>query len=427
MGFVSQHATAASAATAAGPGRPDDGTPGYHARMAAFYAASFLVVGSNGPYLPVWLDWRGLSPWQISIVLAAPMFARIVFTPLISFLADRNGQPRLILIGLAWGTLVSCLAFGLAASFVPILLVAALYAMFWTTVIPLSEVIAMAGVRRFGLDYGRMRLWGSISFIVASVGGGFAIAWSGPKAALWVLTAAALSVVVAAYLLPHPPMDATAAGDGGCNDGKAGRPGLRLADALALARAPLFLLFIATASLSQAGHAVFYAFGTLHLQRQGVSPAWIGILWAIGVVCEIALFSYSGPIVKRLGAVRMLQVGALAGAIRWPLMALDPHLALLLPLQALHGLTFGATHLGAIHFMSAALPPSHAGTAQGLFSTSTGAAMGLTLIAAGPLYGALAGGAYAVMTVPAVLSVCGGLLLGRLWSSGEIVRNRPGP
>ena len=115
--------------------------------MAAFYAASFLVVGSHGPYLPVWLDWRGLTPSQISMVLAAPMFGRIVFTPMISFLADRTGQTRRILIGLSYGTLLSCLAFAGAMSFIPILLVATLYAAFWTTVIPLSEVIAIATVR----------------------------------------------------------------------------------------------------------------------------------------------------------------------------------------------------------------------------------------------------------------------------------------
>jgi MFS transporter, PPP family, 3-phenylpropionic acid transporter len=387
----------------------------YHVRMAAFYAATFLVVGSNGPYLPVWLDWRGLSSWQISIVLAAPMFGRIVFTPLISFLADRSGQTRRILIGLAWGTLASCLAFASVERFVPILLVATLYAAFWTTVIPLSEVIAMAGVRRLGLDYGRMRLWGSISFIAASVGGGFAIAASGPQAALWVLTAAALATVLAAFCLPHP----TANGESGKKDGET--RGLRLADAAALARTPLFLLFVAASSLSQASHAVFYAFGTLHLQKQGLSAAWIGILWAVGVVCEIGLFSVSGALVARFGAVRLMLIGALAGAIRWPLMALDPHIAVLAPLQALHGLTFGATHLGAIHFMNAAIPASHAGTAQGLFATMTGAMMGLALICAGPLYAALAGGAYAVMTVPAVMAVAGGLLLSRLWRLGPIV------
>ena len=262
----------------------------YHIRMAAFYAASFLVVGSNGPYLPVWLDWRGLTPLQISIVLAAPMFGRIVFTPAITFLADRSGQPRRILIALSGGTLLSCLAFAGAMSFIPILLVATLYAAFWTTVIPLSEVIAMAGVRRLGLDYGRMRLWGSISFIVASVGGGLAIAASGPQAALWVLTAAAIALVTAALCLPHPP----ASGAGATADSEP--RGLRLADAAALARTPVFLLFVAASSLSQASHAVFYAFGTLHLQKQGLSAAWIGVLWAIGVVCEIALFSISrGP------------------------------------------------------------------------------------------------------------------------------------
>lgn len=388
---------------------------GYHVRMAAFYWATFLVVGSNGPYLPVWLDWRGLTPAQISIVLAAPMFGRIVFTPLISFLADRSGETRRILILLALGTLASCLAFAGTASFIPILLVATVYAAFWTTVIPLSEVIAMTGVRRLGLDYGRMRLWGSLSFIAASVGGGFAIAAAGPQAALWVLTAAALATVAAAICLPHPPGARTA-------DATPAEPrGLKLADALALASSPLFLLFVAGSSLSQASHAVFYAFGTLHLQKQGLSPAWIGLLWAVGVVCEIGLFSISGTLVKRLGPLRLMLIGALAGAVRWPLMALDPHVALLVPLQALHGLTFGATHLGAIHFMGAAIPPSHAGTAQGLFATLTGAGMGLSLIASGPLYAALGGGAFTVMAVPAMVSICATLLLSRLWTAGSIV------
>ena len=386
--------------------------------MAAFYGASFLVVGSNGPYLPVWLDWRGLTPAQISMVLSAPMFGRLLFTPAISYIADRGGRTRLIIICLAWGTLLSCLGFATVSTFVPILLVAAIYAMFWTTVIPLSEVIAMAGVRRLGLDYGRMRLWGSISFIAASVGGGFMIAWAGPRAALWVLTAAAATVLACAYALPHPPKESTTAA---MLLQPAARSGLRLADATALARAPLFLLFIATASLTQASHAVFYGFGTLHLQKQGMPASWIGILWAVGVVCEIGLFSISKTLVARFGAVNLLMLGALAGAVRWPLMALDPHVALLVPLQALHGLTFGATHLGAIHFMGAALPPTHAGTAQGLFSTCTGAAMGIAMMSAGPLYAHLAGGAYAVMTVPAVLGVIGALVLTRLWSKAAIV------
>lgn len=386
--------------------------------MAAFYAASFLVVGSNGPYLPVWLDWRGLSPAQISIVLSAPMVARLLFTPLISFLADRTGRARAILIALAWGTLAACLAFYAVSSFAPILAVAAVYAMFWTTVIPLSEVIAMAGVRRLGLDYGRMRLWGSVSFIAASVGGGFVIAWAGPQGAMWLLTVAAAAVLVCAYALPHPPKDAVTS-----SSPEAAQPPrrrLRLADAAALARAPLFLLFIAAASLTQASHAVFYGFGTLHLQKQGVPASLIGLLWAVGVVCEIGLFTVSKPIVARLGPVKLLAIGALAAAMRWPLMALDPHIALLVPLQALHGLTFGATHLGAIHFMGAAFPPTHAGTAQGLFSTCTGAAMGIAMMSAGPLYAALAGGAYAVMTVPAVMGVAGALMLGRMWSVGRI-------
>lgn len=392
---------------------------GFAVRLALLYGAIFLVVGSYLPYFPVWLDWRGLSAGEIGIVLAAPLFARVLFTPALSFLADRLGNRRLVLVALAWVTVLTCALYTIVHGFMPILLVTLLFAMAWTTVMPLTETVAMAGVRDSGLDYGRVRLWGSLTFIAASFAGGVAIqAWGAP-AALWLMLTSSLCVVAAAHLLPQP--DAA---------GGARRPasttGLRLADAFGLVRSPLFLLFLLTTGAVQASHAVYYVFGTLHWQAVGISTGAIGLLWAVGVIAEIGLFVVSRRAVAAIGPARLIWLGAIAAVLRWTVTAFDPPLAILFAVQLLHGLTFGAAHLGAIHFISGSVPEACSATAQGLYASATaGIAMGAAMMAAGPLYEAFAGQAYLAMAILGVLGAAGATLLADRWQGQHLVRCGP--
>jgi len=139
----------------------------------------------------------------------------------------------------------------------------------------------------------------------------------------------------------------------------------------------------------------------------------------VGVVAEIALFAFSGAIVARIGAVWLLAAGGLAGLLRWALMAFDPPLALLLPLQALHGLTFGAAHLGALHYMAEHVEPGEAATAQALYASVTaGIGLGLATLAAGPLYQAFAGKAYLAMALLAGAGLLAALCLPRGRAAG---------
>ena len=374
-------------------------------RLALLYGAIFLLVGSFMPYFPVWLDWRGLTAGEIGMVLAAPLFARILFTPTVSFAADRIGDRRRVLILLAWGTGLSCFLFLVASGFWAILLVTLFYAMFWTTVMPLTETVAMAGVRESGLDYGRIRLWGSLTFIVASFAGGLAIELQGARAALWIVIVSSLCVVAATHLLPRPT------GAGRLRAATSG-PRIRLGDALDLVRAPAFLLFLLTTSAVQATHAVYYVFGTLHWQAAGISTTVIGLLWAVGVVAEIVLFAVAGRILPAQGPVRLIWLAAAATVLRWSVTAVDPPLAVLFAVQVLHGLTFGAAHLGAIHYISDRVPETCAATAQGLYaSASAGIVMGAAMMATGPLYAALAGRAYLVMAVVGMAALAGATLM----------------
>ena len=142
-------------------------------RLAFLYAATFLVVGCYLPYMPVWLHWRGLDADAIAVLLATPLFARILFTPAISFAADWTwGSPRRphrAGLGIA-PVLPAVVGFG---GFWQMFLAMLLLACNWTTIMPLIESVAVSGVRSVGLDYGRVRLWGSGSFIFASLGCGW--------------------------------------------------------------------------------------------------------------------------------------------------------------------------------------------------------------------------------------------------------------
>ena len=68
-------------------------------RLAALFGALFMIYGFSMPYLPVWLDWQGLSTGEIAIVAATPAFVRLFLTPTIAFLMQAMVQG-------AWGASV---------------------------------------------------------------------------------------------------------------------------------------------------------------------------------------------------------------------------------------------------------------------------------------------------------------------------------
>jgi PPP family 3-phenylpropionic acid transporter len=384
-------------------------------RLGLLYAALFLVVGCYLPYLPVWLHWRQLGADQIAVLLATPLFTRILFTPVISFAADRVGGRRTILIALAWGSLLSFLLLWAANGFWQMLLASILLAINWTTIMPLVETVAVTGIRTGTLDYGRVRLWGSLSFIVASLGAGIVIGRVGPEVVLPLLVGATMLLVAGAHLLP-PELA------GRRSTAPALLRGLKLEDAFDLVRAPLFLWFLLAASLIQASHALYYSFGSLNWQAQGIPAGAIGMLWSVGVVAEVALFAMSGRVIAYCGTARLLMLAGLAACVRWGVMAFDPPLWPTALLQTLHAMSFGAAHLAAIHFLTHAVPEDRAATAQGIYAAIVaGLVLGTVTIASGPLYHAFAGEAYAAMALLALVGASCAYVLMRRWRGGAIV------
>ena len=206
---------------------------------------------------------------EIAIITAAPLVVRVVVTPALAFAADRFGDHRRFLIGLAWAGLLVVLVLAQLSTFWPLLFGTVLFSLAMSTIMPLTETLAMTGVKAAGLDYGRMRLWGSLSFIVASICGGWLLEPLGAGAAIWLVAGGVVLTVAAAHGLQRPI---------GLGRLKAATspPRLRLADALGLLRSRVFLLFLLTTGLVQGSHGMFYTFGVLHWQRAGPGYGLVG-------------------------------------------------------------------------------------------------------------------------------------------------------
>ncbi len=383
-------------------------------RLAFLYATLFFVIGCYMPYMPVWLQWRGLGDDEIALLLATPLFFRVLFTPVITFAADWSGARRAALIALGWGSLLSFLLLWVAGSFWQMLLAMMLMALAWPTLMPLIETVAMSGMRSTGMDYGKVRLWGSGSFIVASVACGFIIGAIGAQSVMPILVLSTALMVVGVYLLPRE-----VAAEGEESSPKT-RP--KLADAVKLLHSASFLLFLLAAAAIQSSHALYYAFGSIHWREQGIADGTIGALWSFGVIVEIGLFAVSTRLFASLGATKLLLAAAISAVVRWGLMATDPPLWATFLLQGLHGMSFGAAHLAAMYFLTQAVPEDRSATAQGVYSSVVaGFGLGLVTIASGPLYRSLGGEAYAVMAVLALIGVLASALLMRRWDGERVV------
>ena len=358
-------------------------------RISLVYAFLFLGMGVQLPFLPLWLKDKGLSDTEIAAIVAAMILIRIVAAPLGAFIADRNGSRRGVMIWSAAFCVLGYAAMARMQGFVPILLTGVAAQAFFSPIVPLAENMAVEGSLRHRLDYGRPRLWGSLSFIGGSLAAGAALGAVPVSGVIVMIVAGQALLALICLTLPPEPAAAPPRDN-------AGR--LRIADALRLFALPSFVLFVAAASLGQASHGLLYTFGSVHWHDLGYGEPVIGLLWGISVATEIVLFFFSDRAVKRFGPANLVILGTAGGLLRWLVMAGDPPLWLLIPSQALHGLSFSAVHLGTMHYIQRAVPQGLRNTAQGVFTaTSGGLVMGAAMLASAPLYDAFAGLAYLAM------------------------------
>lgn len=369
-------------------------------RLACFYASTFMALGVQLPFLPVWFAAKGLDAQDIGVVLASPMILRLFAIPMATRTADRRDALRAVIIVSAAAALAGFAALSVADGVIAIGVLYALAATAFMPLFVLSDVYALRGLAMPRRSYGPIRLWGSAAFIVATVGAGQAFDAIAVPNLIWLVVAAVTLCLFAAWALP--PLEAR-------TTTSAPPPSPRV-----LLRNPAFVTIAAAASLIQGSHALYYGFATIAWQSAGFSGATIGLFWSLGVLAEIVLFALSARLPATLTPGMLILIGASGAVLRWTAMGLDPPAAALPFLQCLHGLSFGATHLGTLAFVARLAPAGLTATAQGYLSVILGLTMAAATGLSGLLYAQFAVGAYGAMALIAAAGFLAALAARRL-------------
>lgn len=363
-------------------------------RLSLLYAVVFTEIGIAMPFMPVWLATLGLDAGVIGLLLALPIATRIVATAPLMALIDRGVGARRLLVAGSFGvaaTYAIMAPAGPAFGWPALAVLTVLNAVAAAPLVPAIDYLTLAAARRDQrLSYARIRMAGSVAFLAANLAGGALLAALGGRVAVpLLLTGLALLACLTARLDRTPAETPRPAAAG---------------SSPALPRR-LWLCIAAAASI-QASHAAVYGFGSIHWTAQGLGPTAVGGLWATGVFAEIALFA-AVPFLPAAwrGPVPLLVAGGVAGIVRaLGLFLVGDRLETLVPLQTLHGLTFGATQLGAMEAVSSFSPEGARGRAQGTLSAvNAGIAVTATL-ASGLIYGRAGAAVFLAM---APLAACG--------------------
>ena len=337
--------------------------------FSLYYFAYYAALGAYTPYVGRWVDALGHGGYVVGGMLGLWYGTRILAPPAWAALTGRSARPGYWFVAgsVAAAVLFACFVFTREAWL--LLAVMAVFGLFYNAVMPQFEAMSLAALGPRPQRYGRLRVWGSVGFLLVAGSYGALLDRFGGTA--FPLLALPLFAAMALCAWPHRhdrPPPAPVAGDAGH---LWRRPGVRR--------------FLLVALLMQVGFGPFYVFYTLHLQAAGHSGAVVGALWALGVVIEIALFWQAPRLIDRFGAASLLQLCVAATIGRWLVVAWFPQsLPLMALAQVTHALGFAMFHACCMRLMADYFPGGRAAAGQSLlygFSGGVGGVIGAAMAA----------------------------------------------
>lgn len=331
--------------------------PSPELRAGVFHSTVFFTNGVGAVAFAIWLSSKSIPSEQIGIINAFPMLLMLASNYFVGKLADRANDWRtaILMIALIGGGVSVGLFF--VNEFWGVLLVWALCALSSGSVPPIIDAATLRMAQRNGSDFGTIRAWGTIGYMVASIVTGLFAARYGAAVFVPLFVCSAMLRAFAAFQLPRfrapARLDVPVAG--------AGQGASRLREVLK----PWFVLPLVAWGLVQITHAILSLFAALLWKQQGISEGAIGPLIAVGAAAEASMMLIWRRLGWSISARHMLLVSAAVTAVRWTITAFDPPLPILFLLQLGHAFTYTIGYFGLMHFIAKWTSEDIAAEAQG--------------------------------------------------------------
>ncbi|MBY6017308.1 MFS transporter [Halomonas denitrificans] len=325
--------------------------------LAASYFAFYAILGLMVPYLSLYLDHLGFNSAQIGWMLAILFATRMIAPNIWAALSDRLGTPVRIIRAGALLAAFTYLGLFVAKEFLVLAVVMGIYTFFWNAILAQLEVVTLTTLADRPQDYGGLRSFGSVGYIVLVVGAGWWFGLRGPADLPWVGLVLFLALVGASMALTEVAPRVR-------NEAETDIPFMSQ-----LLQRPV-LLFLLAALLMQGSHGPFYTFYVLYLRGLGLGESTAGILVAVGVLAEIGIFLLAPRLLGRFSVRTLMALCCVMTSLRWVLTdaagtsVLGHGVA-----QLLHAFSFGLAHACGIQFVHRNFSTAHQGKAQALYAS----------------------------------------------------------
>jgi len=299
--------------------------------FAAFYFFYFALVGIYIIFLPKLLLGNGFSATEVGIIYASGPFMRFLLPFLFRHVIHLTD--RVYRIALAIGFLSSLLFFVTVDTFWGYLFANLLFGASAGAILPFVETVALQVISKE--RYGKVRLWGSIGFITVALSLGSLI--HTPKEGMYYLSTAALATLLSGFFIVHYDKEA--------------KPDQTIKETNRGFSLFKYWAFWLSAFFLQVSFGGFYNFFTIYETAHGLSMQTAGYLWSFGVLCEIVLFYYQGPLLRK-NLLSLLKFAIATAVIRWGLLYLFPaSLPLAYLSQSLHAFSFALYYTAVISYV----------------------------------------------------------------------------
>lgn len=324
-------------------------------RLSSFYLFYFASLGALIPYWGLYLKHLGFNIADIGTLMAIIMATKVISPNIWGWIADHTGK-RMAIVRL--GSLLAAITFACVfwvQSYWWLALVMLLFSFFWNAALPQFEAATMLHLKAEPQRYSRIRLWGSVGFIVAVLGIGRFLDYFSINFLPWIIgTLLALNCLVA-LLTPDVTFSHVSKADNSL---------------FSLLFKPELLAFFLVYLLLQVAHGPYYVFYSVYLQQHDYTATLTGLLWALGVAAEVLIFIWMYGLIKRVSLRAMLLSSLALSMLRWLMIAYGvDFFSVIVCAQLLHAASFGVAHVVAIQFIHRYFGGGHQSKGQALYSS----------------------------------------------------------
>lgn len=308
--------------------------------IASQYFIYFGVMGIFLPYFNLYCYHLNFSGFQIGTLSALRSVVMIMFTLIWGVLADRLQIRKPLYILCNFISTMIWAFFFFATDFKAMLVITIFYAVFYAPIISFLEAFTMDVLGLEKKSYGRLRVWGSMAFIITVIVLGRIIDLYSVEIIIALIFCGSLIQSAVSTKIPDVRIKKDASF-------------ILQARALLKKRVGVFLF---CAFLMLVSHATYYGFFSIHLENMGYGNTFIGIAWALATISEIMVMIKSDWIFKRFSMENVLVFSFMVAALRWFAFFWAKSPPAILLLQMLHAVTYGTFHVASILYIDALTP-----------------------------------------------------------------------